>query len=111
MESAVTGRLRFQSWTNTDLVIRVPVTFDPGAGVSSLAGAIIDARARNAAGRETVGEVVATDDTTLVVTFEEAAFVPGTHECQVWARIGQRSVMLCVFDVDVKPGFRPPDTA
>jgi hypothetical protein len=111
MEGAVTAKPRIQSWTNTDLVVRVPVTFDPGAEVSSLAGAIIDARARNAAGRETVGGVVATDETTVVVTFEEAAFVPGTHECQVWARIGQRSVMLCVFDVEVKPGYRPAATA
>lgn len=107
----MTVKPRFQSWTNTDFVVRVPVTFDSGAGVSSLAGAIIDARARNAAGRETVGEVIATDDATVLVTFEEATFVPGTHECQVWARVGQRSVMLCVFDVEVKPGYRPADTA
>lgn len=99
---------RYQTWTNVDLVVRIPVTFDQGAPFSSLAGAEVDARARFPNGQVIVGEAeVDDDDTTIIVTFRRYTLPVGLGECQVWARVGTQAAMPFVFEADVRQGFRP----
>lgn len=105
------GKLqRFETYTNTDLVVRVPVAFDPGAPFTTLTGAVVDARAKTPAGGYVVGEAeVQPDGTEIVVRFLKGTLPVGICECQVWAQQGQQAAMPFVFEADVKAGYRPLD--
>jgi hypothetical protein len=99
---------RFGSYTNIDLVVRIPVSFDADSPITSLAGAEVDARARSSGGIVIVGQaVVDTDNTTIIATFPRGTLPPGVCECQVWARVGAQAAMPFVFEAEVRPGLRP----
>ena len=102
---------RFETFTNIDLVVRVPVSFDAGAPFTTLAGATVDARAKASDGAVIVGEasIDPDSDTTIIVLFRRGLLPPGICECQVWAQVGQQAAMPFVFEAEVKPGLRPVD--
>ena len=101
---------RFETYTNIDLVVRVPVTFDPGAPFTTLTGAVVDARAKTPKGDVVVGEAEVQDGgTEIIVRFSKGTLPVGLCECQVWAQQGQQAAMPFVFEADVKAGFRPLD--
>ncbi len=97
----------FQTYTNTDLVVRVTVAFDAGAPIQSLTGAEVDARARQADGTLVIGEAEVEGSSVIIVTFRRGALAQGRAEMQVWARVGLHAAMPAAFDVDVRQGFRP----
>lgn len=105
------GKLqRFPTYTNIDLVVRVPVTFDPGAPFTSLTGAVVDARAKTPTGGFVVGAAEVNEDgDEIVVTFAKGTLPIGVCECQVWAQQGQQAAMPFVFEAEVKAGYRPLD--
>lgn len=98
---------RFKTWTNVDLVILVPVSFDQGAPITTLIGATADARIKTAKGEFFVGSAEVLDSTNIRVTFPRGSLPPGVHEGQVWVQIGPQAAMPYVFEAEVKPGFRP----
>ena len=101
---------RFETFTNTDLVVRVPVTFDHGAPFTTLVGAVVDARAKTSNGTIVVGQAeVQPSGTEIVVRFLKGTLPVGLCECQVWAQQGQQAAMPFVFEADVKAGYRPLD--
>lgn len=102
-------RPRFETFTNIDFVVKIPVTFEEGALFSNLVGATVDARAVFSSGAVIVGEasVDQEDDKTIIVLFRRGTLPPGVCECQVWALLGQQAAMPFVFEADVKQGLRP----
>ena len=98
----------FVTYTNIDLVVRVPVTFDPGAPFTSLEGGEVDARAKTSAGAYVIGEAeIAEGGAEILVTFRRGTLPVGKAECQVWALVGVQAAMPFVFEADVRAGYRP----
>lgn len=99
---------RFESFTNTDLVVRIPVTFEPGAPFNTLAGAVVDTRAQASDGSIVLGEAqIEADNTTIIAVYRRGTLPPGVCQCQVWVQVGQQAAMPFIFEAEVKPGFRP----
>jgi hypothetical protein len=98
---------RFETWTNIDFMVKIPVVIEDGAPFSTLDGATLDARARFMTGKEVVGEASIAAQNTILVLFRAGTLPPGLCEIQVWAQVGQQSAMPIVFEASVRAGFFP----
>lgn len=84
MESIV--RAAIKHYTADDLIIRIPVTFEPGAAITTLTGATIVAWAK-AQGADAVAGSVAIDPggAECVASWPENALPEGVYDVQVRA--------------------------
>lgn len=98
---------RFTTWTNVDLIIRVPVTFDQGAPITTLIGATVDARIKTQKGAIVIGTAEVVNSATILVTFPRGTLPVGLCTGQVWVQIGPQAAMPYEFEAEVRPGFRP----
>ena len=92
--------------TLDDLILKVPVTFEPGSPVTTLTGGLVQAFARDRAATVVASSVVAAG-VLATVTFNAGAFTPGEWAGQVVATLGGQTQTIAEFEVMVKPSFRP----
>lgn len=90
-------------YKNDDLVINVPVTFEPGSGVTNLTGATYEVEATD--GIHTVTGVGATngDNQSLTVIFPEDVFRAGIYNLSVRVTIGTVTQTVATEVINVNP--------
>ena len=93
-------------FTLDDLILKVPVTFEPGSPVTTLIGGTVQAFARDRAVTVAASSVVIAG-VLATVTFIKGTFTPGEWEGQVAATLGGQTQTIAEFAFMVKPSFRP----
>ena len=89
-----------------DLVLRVPVTFEPGSLITTLVGATVEAFAARPGGALVLGAVSVSGEEAMV-TFDGFSFVPGHHELQVVVTKTGQSQTVASADLEVRRSLKP----
>ena len=88
-----------------DLILKVPVTFQPGSSVTTLDGATVQAFARRQGVTVAASQAVGAG-AVATVTFNDGTFTVGEWEGQVVVTAGGVTQTVAEFVVTVKPSFR-----
>ena len=85
MEGGVTNLTTFE---DDDLIIRIPVTFEPGSEITSLTGGTAEAVAQSTSGAIITANAVAiTSGSEIRVTFNDGRLPAGVYSLQVRATV------------------------
>jgi hypothetical protein len=92
------------SYTKDDLMIRIPVTFDPESGVTSLEGGTVEAFAAPVRGGAAIAgsSVAITAPDLIQVVWNDLALPVGVYELQVRATVAGQTRTLVAEQLTVR---------